>query len=53
MGPVAGPEAESPGSGPSPGWCPTTWPPNSCEGAFVRNPRNAPLLAMVEEIVAP
>jgi hypothetical protein len=30
-----------------------SWPPNTCEGAFVQNPRNAPLMALVEDIVAP
>ena len=30
-----------------------SWPPNTCEGAFVQNPRNAPLMALVEGIVAP
>ena len=28
-------------------------PPNTCEGAFVQNPRNAPLLTLVEDVVAP
>ena len=30
-----------------------SWPPNTCEGAFVQNPRNAPLMTMIEGVVAP
>jgi hypothetical protein len=30
-----------------------SWPPNTCGGAFVHNPRNATLMALVEGVVAP